>query len=101
LFIILPHGLNHFAEFAFDIFFVFVYYLSLLDVNSWLPPFCFIGQAFAAILPEVARFLAIEASTLLLFFFGWFYRINIHAVFRANMVPLFVEEFEKVGFQLR
>jgi hypothetical protein len=99
-FLFFSHSLHHLAEFPFDVFLVFIYYLRFLDVDSWFLSFCLIGQPFATILFEVAQFLAVEASMLLLFFFGWFHHVNIHTIFRVNMVPLFVEEFEKVGLQL-
>jgi hypothetical protein len=99
LLFVVPHVLQHLSEFVLCVLFIFVHYLSLLDVDGWLPSFCFIGWTLVAILFEMTRLLAIETGMFLPFFFDWFCRIYVHTIFRTDVIPLFVvEELKEIGF---
>jgi hypothetical protein len=94
------HGFDVFLYPSKGVFFVFInnnFYLLCLCLR--FSASSFIGQPLSTVLFDMPRLLTIEAYLLLPVLFQSFSCINVHAIFRADVIAsLLIDQLHEIGF---
>jgi hypothetical protein len=93
------HGFDVFLHSGKGIFFFLVNDFCLTYLCLWFLAFGPISHALSAIPFDVSRFSTVEACLLLFSLIRCFSDINIHTIFRTDVVALLlIEQLQAVGF---